>query len=325
MTPAGGANQATRAPLDPKLSAMLAKLADLPDLSTLPVAEVRSGFKWRNPDGLRIDAVARVEDLPPNDRLPIALRLYRPQGEPPFPVLVFFHGSGFVACDLDTHDPMCRNLCAGSGYLVVSVDYRLSPEHKFPAAIDDALAATRWVEERAGDFGGDPARIVVGGDSAGGNLGAVTALRARDDRRPRLAGQLLIYPVTDHYSARHASYAQNAVGCGLTADTMRWFWDHYLNDPSEAPRQEASPLRAVDLSGLPPAMVLTAEYDVLRDEGRQYAERLAAAGVDVVWSHSRCLHHGFLFFPGVIDGVSEALDEACAWLRSLARPGRPTG
>lgn len=325
MTPGGSAKVRSRAPLDPKLSAMLAKFADSPDPSTLPVEEVRRGFKWRNPSGLRIDTVAWMEDLPSNDQLPIALRLYRPEGEPPFPVLVFFHGSGFVACDLDTHDPMCRNLCAGSGYLVVSVNYRLAPENKFPAAIDDAMAATRWVAGRAADFGGDPARIVVGGDSAGGNLGAVTALRARDDGWPKLAGQLLIYPVTDHYSAQHASYAENAIGYGLTADTMRWFWDRYLNDPDEACRQEASPLRAGDLSGLPPAMVLTAEYDILRDEGRRYAERLAEAGVDVAYSHSPCLHHGFLFFPGIIDGASEALDEACAWLRSLAQPAKPIG
>ena len=314
-----------RPSLDPKLAQMLAELGDRPDASTLPLEDVRRGFKWRNPPALRIDRVASVENVPPSTGLPIALRIYRPQPNEPTPILVFFHGSGFVVCDLNTHDAMCRNLCAGSGYLVVSVDYRLAPENKFPAAIDDALAATRWISEHARELGGDCDRIAVGGDSAGGNLATVTALRARDAGWSKIAGQVLIYPVTDHCSAEHRSFAENAVGYGLTAQTMRWFWNHYLNDPSEGQRPDVSPLRAPDLTRLPPTIVVTAEYDILRDEGRIYAERLAEAGVEVTYSHWRQLHHGFLFFPGVIGGASEALDEICAWLRSLARrpPPRP--
>lgn len=172
---------------------------------------------------------------------PLRIRSYTPQGTGPFPLLVFFHGSGFVLCSLDTHDGMCRNLCAGAGCVVASVDYRLAPEHKFPAGINDCLHATRWAAAHAAELGADPACVAVAGDSAGANMAAVTALRLRNEGGPALCGQLLLYPVTDYYTPGTPSYQENAEGYGLTRDTMKWFWDHYLNDASEGAHPYASP------------------------------------------------------------------------------------
>jgi acetyl esterase len=252
----------------------------------------------------------------------MTLRIYAPSSPGPYPLLVFFHGSGFVLCSIDTHDGMCRNLCAGADCLVVSVDYRLAPEHKFPAAVDDCAFATRWVAEHATELGGDPARIIVAGDSAGGTLAAATALRLRDEGGPSLYGQLLMYPVTDYHTPGRPSYEDNAEGYGLTRDTMKWFWDHYLNNPSEASNPYAAPLRARDLSGLPPAFVITAEYDPLRDEGERYAERLREANVRTAMSRYDGMNHGFLFWVGLVDQAGDAMAEACAWLRGAFKPAR---
>jgi acetyl esterase len=292
--------------------------AALPPLHTLSVADARAQFAARDFPGLRKPEVASVvnRDMQgPGGSLP--LRIYTPLGTGPFPLMVFFHGSGFVVCSLDTHDGMCRNLCAGTGCLVVSVDYRLAPEHKFPAAPDDCLAATRWAVANAGALGGDPGRVFVAGDSAGGNLAAVTALRLRDEGGPKLLGQLLIYPVTDYYDPGTASMMENADGYGLTRHGMIWFWDHYLASPSDGANPSASPYRAADLGGLPPALVVTAEYDPLRDEGENYADRLRQAGVPTEMKRWDGMNHGFFFWPGVVDRAGAAMDEACAWVRSV--------
>ena len=230
---------------------------------------------------------------------------------------MFFHGSGFVLCSLDTHDGMCRNLCAGAGCVVVSVDYRLAPEHKFPAGTEDCLHATRWAAAHAAELGADPARIAVGGDSAGATMAAVTAIRVRDEGGPALCGQLLLYPVTDYHTPGTPSYEENAEGYGLTRDTMKWFWAHYLNDASEGAHPHASPLRAADLSGLPPALVITAEYDPLRDEGEFYAEKLRTAGVPAALSRYDGVNHGFMFWAGIVDRAGAAMNEACEWLRGV--------
>ena len=251
---------------------------------------------------------------------PLRLRIYTPKADSPYPLVVFFHGSGFVLCSLDTHDGMCRNLCAGADCVVVSIDYRLAPEHKFPAGLDDCVAATRWAIEHAREFGADPARTVVAGDSAGGNLAAATALRLRDENGPALRSQLLIYPVTDYHTPGTPSYAENAEGYGLTRDTMKWFWGHYVTDAADAANPYASPLRAADLRGLPPALVQTAEYDPLRDEGELYAAQLRETGVPVVLSRWAGMNHGFLFWVGVVDRAAEAMAEAAAWLRRVTAP-----
>ena len=304
-------------PVDPQIQTLLDARAKLPPTHTLSVAAARVQMAARDIPGLRKPAVASVvnRDMQgPGGSLP--LRIYTPDGVGPFPLMVFFHGSGFVLCSLDTHDGMCRNLCAGARCVVVSVDYRLAPEHKFPAAPDDCLAATRWAAANASALRGD-GRILVAGDSAGGNLAAVTAMRVRDEGGPKLAGQMLIYPVTDYYEPGTPSMIENAEGYGLTRDGMIWFWHHYVRSHADGAHPHASPLRAASLSGLPPALVATAQYDPLRDEGEYYAAALARAGVAVEATRWDGMNHGFFFFPGLVDVATRATDEACAWARRV--------
>jgi acetyl esterase len=259
------------------------------------------------------DAVGSVVDrsLPG----PVPVRIYEPPGSArDLPVLVYFHGGGWVYGSLDTHDGVCRALCARTPCIVVAVDYRLAPEHRFPAAVEDAWAATAWVAEHARSLGGDPDRIAVGGDSAGGNLAAVIALRARD-RGLELRHQLLVYPVTDS-DFETASYVAKADGYGLTRSAMRWYWDHYMGPDGDPTDPEAAPLRAPDLAGVAPAFVLTAEYDPLCDEGEAYAARLEAAGVPVRLTRYDGLIHGFIRMPAIIDRTQGALDECAGALRA---------
>lgn len=308
-------------PLHPGLQAMLDQTAHLPAMETLPVATVRAGAETRYAAVPR-PTVGSVEDRSiPGPRGDIRIRIYRPESAGPLPVAVFFHGSGFVICSIDTHDGMCRQICRKTGALVVSVDYALAPENKFPAGPDDCLAATRWVGEHAAELGGDPDRIALAGDSVGGTFSAVTALRIRDEGGPSIAAMLLAYPVTDYPDPGTPSYVERGTGYGLTGDGMRWFWSHYLNDPSEGAHPHASPYRAENLSGLPPAYILTAEYDPLRDEGELFAERLRQAGVPVTLKRYDDMSHGFLSWAGTIDRAEKALDESCAWLRGVLRPG----
>lgn len=256
---------------------------------------------------------------------PIPIRIYRPDGPSRAPLTTFFHGGGFVVCDLDTHDALCRRLCRESGTVVVSVAYRRAPEARFPAAVDDAVAATRWAVAQARNLGADPARVVVAGDSAGGNLAAVTALRLRDEAGPALAGQLLLYPVTDHYGAGHASYRSYGDGYGLTAAAMRWFWDHYLPERTRAAHPWASPLRASELGRTPPALVVTAGCDPLRDEGIAYAQRLARAGVPVDHHLFAGNIHGFVTGPEPTSGQDRAFAIMRDWLARLARSAAREG
>jgi acetyl esterase len=305
-------------PVDPQIQALLDLRAQLPALHTLSIADARLQMAARDIPGLRKPEVASVvnRDMQgPGGSL--ALRIYTPHGQGPFPLMVFFHGSGFVLCSLDTHDGLARNLCAGADCVVVSVDYRLAPEHKFPAAPDDCLAATRWVAQNASALNGDEGRIMVVGDSAGGNLAAVTALRVRDEGGPKLIGQLLIYPVTDYYQPGTPSMTENAEGFGLTRDGMIWFWDHYVRSAGDGVHPHASPLRAPTLAGLPQALIVTAQYDPLRDEGEYYAEALDKVGVPVEMKRWDGMNHGFFFFPGIVDKATAAIDEACAWARSV--------
>jgi acetyl esterase len=261
--------------------------------------------------------VARVEDRtisgPGGD---VALRVYwptAPAGDPPG-VLVWFHGGGWVIGDLESADPTARRLAEGAGVVVVSVDYRLSPEHPAPAAIDDAVAALSWTAAHAEELGVDPSRLAVGGDSAGGNLAALLCQRARAAGGPAIAFQLLVYPVTD-LTQRHPSYEENAEGYLLTRDAMTWFIGHHLDgiDPADP---LVSPLHADSLEGLPPALVITAEYDPLRDEGEAYAARLRDAGVPVEAVRYDGQIHGFLAMDSVLDDAKLALDRAAGALRA---------
>lgn len=247
----------------------------------------------------------------------IPVRIYRPSAEGTLPALVYFHGGGWVIGDLDGSDNNCRLMAEQSGHVVVSVDYRLAPEAKFPAASDDCYTATKWVAENAASLGIDPTRIAVGGDSAGGHLAAVVSLMARDQGGPSVAFQLLIYPVTD-YRFDTGSYQANANGYLLSKDMMVAFWDHYLNSPADADNPIASPLRAKDLSNLPPALVITAEFDPLRDEGEAYALRLKEAGNRVELTRYDGMIHGFFGNP-VLDQGMAALAQASKALAAAAK------
>jgi acetyl esterase len=261
-------------------------------------------------------AVDRVEDrVIHGPSGPIPVRVYRPDGRAPKPAIVYYHGGGWVIGSLETHDDGCRALANAVDAVVISVDYGLAPEHRFPEPVDDAVTALGWVHEHADDLGVDPARIAVAGDSAGGNLAAVVAQIARDSGGPPLRFQLLVYPVTD-YEFDSPSMNDNAEGYFLTRDAMRWFYSHYLNDPAESDDPRVSPLRASDLSGLPPAFVITAEFDPLRDQGIAYAAAMRDAGTVVEARSYPGMFHGFMSMVAFIDAGKVAFDDAVAALRT---------
>lgn len=282
-----------------------------PPIETLEPAEVRASLlRMRAAGGPPVEPVAAVSDRTiPGPHGAIPVRIYTPAGAAPFGVLVFFHGGGWVLGDLESVDGLVRALVNRAGCIVVSVDYRLAPEHPFPLPFDDAYAATSWVAENAAAFGGDPRRVAVGGDSAGGNLAAATALAARDRNGPPIVHQLLIYPVTDCDFTR-PSYAELADGYFLTTAGMRWFWGHYLREAADARDPYAAPLRAPRLHGLPSATIVIAGYDPLRDEGEAYGLRLRDEGVPVEMQRYPGMLHGFLTV-GAFDRAAEAI-AACA-------------
>jgi len=247
----------------------------------------------------------------------VKLRLYRGRGIAPeavVPVLVYYHGGGWVLGDLDSHDQACRAIANAAGCCVIAVDYRLAPEVKFPGAISDSAAATRWIVANAADLAIDPARVAVGGDSAGGNIAAVMALMARDAYLPKVAFQLLIYPVTD-MGMGHDSHQRVTEGYPLIASTMKWFIDHYLNTPSDVADWRASPLRAASLAGTAPALMLTCSHDPLCDEGIDYARRLDREGVPVTHLHYNDQMHGFLTMGKLIRASASAIDMMAVALR----------
>jgi acetyl esterase len=245
----------------------------------------------------------------------IGVRIYTPEGDGPFPGLVYFHGGGWVAGDLNTMDRPCRTFANGAACVVVSVDYRCAPESRFPTAANDSFAATRWVAEHAAELGIDPTRIAVGGDSAGGNLAAVVSQMARDAGGPPIAFQLMIYPVTD-FAFDTPSYRDVGEGYGLTLPMMEWFWEQYLADPADGANPYASPIRATSLAGLPPAAVFVVEYDPLRDEGLAYAEALRAAGVTAESTTFPGLVHGYLQMGSVSAAARRAVDDTVRALRA---------
>jgi acetyl esterase len=298
-------------PLDPQVKKILEEAAalDLPAYQDLSPSEARKQMLDLTAPVDPLLTVARVEDRGiPGPKGEIPVRLYYPEGEPPFAAVVYFHGGGWVIGSLDTHHGLCHALAKKSGCLVVSVDYRLAPEHRHPAAVEDAYAAAGWVAENAAALQADPQRIAVAGDSAGGHLAAVVAQMARDRRGPRLALQVLIYPITD-CNFETSSYLNNADGYMLTRDMMKWFWNHYLETKALADDPYVSPLRAKDFGNLPPALVITAEFDPLRDEGEAYAAKLRQAGVNVKTFRYEGMIHGFFRMTSRLDKANEALNE----------------
>jgi acetyl esterase len=305
-------------PLDPQVQTLMDQMAALnaPPIHTLTPELVRMGIKMQLADETdEPESVAQVVNRTiPGPAGEIPVRIYTPAGSGPFPALVFFHGGGWVICDLDTHDNLCRDLCNAVGCVVVSVDYRLAPEHKFPAAPEDCYAATQWVAENAVEINTIAGKIAIGGDSAGGNLTAVVAQMARDQGGPSFTLQLLIYPATD-FTYDGPSIHENGQDYFLTVDDMNWFMNHYLNSDTDKKNPLASPLQSANLRGLPTALVITAEYDPLRDEGEAYGKRLKEAGVPVTISRYNGVIHGFLSLEPLTDKGKQAREECAQALR----------
>ncbi|MFJ6194561.1 alpha/beta hydrolase [Micromonospora sp. NPDC092111] len=316
-------------PLDPQVVAYRTAraAAGTPPLYTQTLAEARAAdLAAIRAGGGDVEPVHQVRDTyVPGPAGELRLRVHRPAGDGPLPTLVYFFGGGWTLGSVETADGICRRLANATPCQVVTVGYRLAPEHPFPAAVLDCHAATRWLAEHAADFGADPDRLVVGGDSAGGNLAAAVTLLARAEGGPRLAGQLLVYPNTDQRADRRPAADQDPLL--FNQHSVDWYRGHYLADPADAADPLASPLLADDLAGLPPALVVTAEHDPLCGEGERYAQRLREAGVPVRSSRYPGMIHGFFAMPGVFDAGRRAQDEAAAFLREvfgLPTPDGPT-
>jgi acetyl esterase len=316
--------------LDPQAQFVigLVKQAGLPEFWQLTPDQAREQYRLRvaklAPKEPIFRAFDRVIPGPGNE---LTLRIYQPREAQPaelFPVLVWYHGGGFVIGDLETHDSACRMLANQADCLVVAVDYRLAPEFKFPAAVQDSIAALRWVALHAREIGGDPERIAVGGDSAGGNLAAVCALLARNEGHPRLAFQLLVYPCTapEPEMPSHRKFAEGYV---LTRNSVTWFYKQYVRSPKEFQDFRFAPLAADDLSNLPPALLIVAGYDPLRDEGVEYARRLIEAGNRVTLVNYEGMIHGFYLMGGAVDAARRAIAQSAAALKdAFAPPGAPS-
>jgi acetyl esterase len=305
-------------PLHPQATRFLQQLAELnvPPLESMPIPQTRRALILASTVQMAPPELARVETLtiPGPDGDGLKLRIYCPPGAGPFGACLYFHGGGWVLNSIDTHDDLSRRLAAASNCVIVSVDYRLAPEYKYPAATEDAYTALRWVVDHAAEWNVDPRRVAVSGDSAGGNLAAVVCLMARDRGGPHIAFQALIYPITD-CDFQRASYRDNADGYFLTRNQMLWFWDLYVSSPDQMSQPYASPLRAGSLAGLPPALVQTAEFDPLRDEGEAYADALRQAGVAVSVHRYDGMIHAFVKRVDQFDAALEAIAEIGAALR----------
>ena len=290
---------------------------ELPPLHEMDAATQRAIFDAKNPDGPPPPAVASVEDVMiPGPGGDIGVRIYRPSTDDRLPVLVYAHGGGWVIGSLDSHDSVCRSLANAASAVVVSVDYRLAPEHPYPAPFDDCVAALQWAHTNATQFGGDGSRMAVAGDSAGGNLAAALALWARDNGGPGLAAQVLTYPVCNIADPDTASFADNAEGYLLTAAWMNWFSDQYVPDTADRANPYVSPAMAESHAGLPPALVFTAEYDPLRDDGTNYAKQLTDAGVATEHVNYEGQVHGFASQIDAMPDAQDAVDRAATFLKS---------
>ena len=310
-------------PVNPQVQALLDEFErqGLPPFEQLGVTQARlATLGFRDLQG-EPEAVAEVRDiLVPGPAGSLPVRLYHPSPGKALPLVVYFHGGGWVIGDIEVVDRPCRALANASQCVVASVNYRISPETKFPGPVEDCYAATRWLAEHLQVAGADGRFLAVSGDSAGGNLAAAVALMARDRGAPAVSYQVLIYPVTAPAAGTtFASYRDNAEGYLLTRASMEWFWDHYLANPEDGKNPYASPLFAANLSGLPPAMVVTAEFDPLRDEGQAYARRLQEAGVSVKLSHYDGMIHGFFWMAGALDRGRELMTEIGEELQKQAK------
>ena len=302
-------------PLDPQAQQVLDQLAALGLPPNHMVSPQQARENMRNRPRVDGPEVAKVEDRSVSWRdAEVPVRIYTPAGTGPFPILIWCHGGGMVVGDLETADATARHLTVETSCVTVSVDYRLAPETKFPGACDDCYAAAVWASDNAASIQGDAARMAVGGDSAGGNLAAVVAQMARDRANPDLAFQLLVYPMTS-LDFETPSYVDNADGYLLTRDSMKWYWDQYLGASDDPNHPYAVPSRAGSFKNLPPALVITAQFDPLRDEGEAYAKNLEAAGVPTTHSRYDGMIHGFFGMSGTVDKASQAVSEAAAAMK----------
>jgi len=304
---------------DAKMVCDLIVASGRPPIETLTPPQARQAYlasrQVLQPDPEPVAEVAALEAVGP--ARPIPLRFYRGQGcakDSPQPAVIFFHGGGWVIGDLESHDQVCRALANATSCILIAVDYRLAPEHKFPAAAEDAIAATQWIASNAGRLGIDATRLAVGGDSAGGNLAAVVAIAARDQGGPRILSQFLVYPAAD-MSVDWPSAERHAEQLPLTRAAMNWFIAHYLRSAADKADWRASPLRAESLKGLPPALIVTAGFDPLCDEGQAYAKALVAAGVPVVHELFAGQIHGFLSMGRIVADSQRLIEMAAAALK----------
>ena len=292
---------------------------DLPSMEALSPKEARKlleEFVWHSP--IKLKAIENIEIPGPKGYIPA--RVYIPNGKGPFAILLYFHGGGWVFGSLDLYDPVCRALADKAGVVVVAVDYRLAPEHKFPEPLEDCFTSLKWAESHIDKFEGNGKRIIVAGDSAGGNLAASVCLLSRDRKGPIPVFQILMYPVTD-FNFSTQTYNNFAKGYFVSKAEMEYFWEQYLNNPEEGENPYASPLKAKNLASLPPAMIVLAEYDLLFDEGRQYAEKLQAAGVPVVLKTYPTIH-GFIGMYNQIDMGRQALDDISSQLKEFLKSNK---
>ena len=298
-------------PLDPQCEALLAGMAvaGAKPFEEMTPAEGRvAALAFKDLGGEPEDVAAVEHRFIPGPTADLPVRIYRPEGEGPLPALLYFHGSGWVVLNIEVCDAASRAMANRTGCVVIAVNYQKAPEHKFPIPFDDCYAATQWAFDNAEELGIDPRRIGVAGDSAGGNLAAAVTLKARDHQGPKIAYQLLIYPALE-YGWDKPSAHENAEGYSLQRASMEYFWKHYVRSDSDAENPFVSPLRAKDLSGLPPAFVFTASYDPLRDDGKEYADRLSEAGVQVTYRNYEGMIHGFFWMSGVLDQARTVMDE----------------
>lgn len=322
------------AALDPQLTVVVTQLKSMggKPINTLPAGEARQqpspadavkALLKKKGKSIAPEEVGKVlERTIPGPAGPIPVRVYTPKGAGPFPVIVYFHGGGWVIADLDTYDSSARALTNGAGAVLVSVDYRKAPEHKYPAAADDAYAATQWVLDHAGELNGKPNKVAVAGESAGGNLATVSCLMARDKKGKMPIFQLLVYPIAN-FDPNSPSYLDSADGPILTKDMMIWFYQQYLTDLTQAKEPYVSPLQATTLKGLPPAMLITDGFDVLRSEGMQYAAKLRKDGVTVTEKNYPSGTHEFFGMGAAVSLSKSAEQLAAAQLKAeFARSGK---
>jgi acetyl esterase len=300
--------------LDTEIAGLLALLRSLPAFEDMAPAEARAVVESMREGAPPGPDLPSIENRRISATGPVNVRVYKPVDRPAG-AIVYYHGGGWVLGSLDSSDAQLRAFALQTQCCIVSVDYRLAPEHPFPAAVMDAVEALSWVDASLAELAGARVPLIVGGDSAGANLATVAAILARDAYRPKLAGQLLYYPVTDPLLDT-PSYLENAEGYFLTRDLMRWFWNHYVSDAAQQLDFRYAPLRASDLSRLPPALIQTAEFDPLRDEGEAYAERLRAAGTAVTLQRRDGLIHGYVGMGPVARVARDAIDDAAAWVRA---------